>query len=153
MITIKYCPPPFEEVQHEVLSFSADGKRPVRACLHTDLSLLSRIDKMRLSAQTLSTLKEQMQPMLSSADAAFRSQVEDAFGSLTDEELISSCPSRYVQTSSEKKSVLEQLAKTHKESLEKAKQLAKDKAESERLAKEQLEFDERIKDFMRNIYS
>lgn len=153
MITIIYCPPPFEEVQHEVLVFADDKKRPVCTSLHTDLSLLSRIDSMRLSAQTLSTLKEQMQPMLSASDSSLRSQIEDAMGALTDEDLISSCPSRYVQTASEKKSVLEQLAKAHKESLDKAKQYAKDKEETERLAKEQSEFDERIKDFMRNIYS
>lgn len=153
MISITYCPPPFEEVQHEVLSFAKDGKRPVRTSLHTDLSLLNRIDKMRLSAQTLSSLKQQLQPMLSSADSSLRSQLEDVLGSLSDEDLLNSCPSRYVQTSSEKKSVLEQLAKSHKDSLIKARQAAKDKAESMRLAKEQSDFDERIKDFMRNIYS
>lgn len=153
MVTISYVPPAFESVQHEVLFTSSDGKRPVQTSLHTDLSLLSRIEKMRLSAQTLSTLKEQMQPMLSSADSSLRSQIEDAMGALTDDDLISSCPSRYVQTASEKRSVLENLAKVHKESLQKAQQLAKDKAESDRLAKEQSEFDARIKDFMRNIYS
>lgn len=153
MIRIEYMPPAFESVQHEVLRFADDGERPVQTSLHTDLSLLGRIEKMRLSAQTLTTLKEQLQPMLSAADASFRSQIEDAMGSLTDEDLINSCPSRYVQTASEKRSVLEELAKSHKESLEKAKQAAQDKAEEERLAKEQSDFDERIKDFMRNIYS
>lgn len=153
MITIVYLPPAFESVQHDVVVTKGDDKRPVQTSLHTDLSLLSRIDKMRLSAQTLSTLKEQMQPMLSSADASLRSQLEDALGSLTDDDLISSCPSRYVQTASEKRSVLESLAKSHKDSLEKAKKAAQDKAESDRLSKEQSEFDERIKDFMRNIYS
>lgn len=153
MIQIVYMPPAFESVQHEVLVTSGDGKRPVQTSLHTDLSLLGRIDKMRFSAQTLSTLKEQMQPMLSRADASFRSQIEDAMGALSDDDLISSCPSRYVQTSSEKRCVLEQLAKSHKDALAKAKQAAKDKAESDRLSKEQSEFDERIKDFMRNIYS
>ena len=146
-------PPAFESVQHEVLVTSGDDNRPVQTSLHTDLSLLGRIDKMRLSAQTLSTLKEQLQPMLSSADASFRSQIEDAMGALTDEDLISSCPSRYVQTASEKRSILEQLAQSHKDALDKAKKAAKDKAENDRLSKEQSEFDERLKDFMRNIYS
>ena len=36
----------------------------------------------------------------------FRAQFEETFGSLTDDELINSCPSRYTQTASEKISYL-----------------------------------------------
>jgi hypothetical protein len=50
----------------------------------------------------------------------FRSQFEDAFGSLTDDELINSCPSRYVQTASEKLSYLKELAVKDKEVRDKA---------------------------------
>lgn len=154
---INYCPPPFEEVQHEICKTAkdSDGKVfPLEVSLHTDVSLLQRIDKMKLSAQTLKSLKESLQPMLdSSALSSLRSQFEDAFGSLTDDELINSCPSRYVQTASEKRSILEQLAAQHKEAIEKAKQHAKDVEESKRLEQENAEFESKMQDFLRNIYS
>ena len=155
---ISYCPPPFEEVQHDVCKTreNSDGKIVnVEVSLHTDVSLLQRIDKMKLSAQTLKSLKESFQPVLdsSSVSAQLRSQLEDAFGSLTDDDLINSCPSRYVQTSSEKRNVLEQLSSMHKDAIAKAKQKAKDAAESERLEKENAEFESKMQDFLRNIYS
>lgn len=134
----------------------SDGKIVnVEVSLHTDVSLLQRIDKMKLSAQTLKSLKESFQPVLdsSSVSAQLRSQFEDAFGSLTDDDLINSCPSRYVQSSSEKRSVLEQLTAQHKDAIVKAKQKAKDAAESARLEKENAEFESKMQDFLRNIYS
>lgn len=155
---INYCPPPFEEVQHEICitAKDKDGKEyPLEVSLHTDVSLLQRIDKMKLSAQTLKSLKESFQPMLDSSSAlsSLRSQFEETFGSLTDDELINSCPSRYVQTASEKRSVLEQLTAQHKEAIEKAKQKAKDYEESKRLERENSEFESKMQDFLRNIYS
>lgn len=134
----------------------SDGKIVnLEVSLHTDVSLLQRIDKMKLSAQTLKSLKESFQPVLdsSSVSSALRSQFEDAFGSLTDDDLINSCPSRYVQSSSEKRSVLEQLSAQHKDAIAKAKQKAKDAAESARLEKENAEFESKMQDFLRNIYS
>lgn len=154
---IKYCPPPFEEVQHEVCKTRKleDGTVvPAETSLHTDVSLLQRIDKMSLSAQTLKSLKESMQPMIDSSNmsAKLRSEFEDAFGALTDDDLINSCPSRYIQTSSEKRAALEQLTAQHKADLEKAQKAAKEKSESDKLAKEQEEFESQMKDFLRNIY-
>lgn len=155
---INYCPPPFEEVQHEICKTAKDkdGKEfALEVSLHTDVSLLQRIDKMKLSAQTLKTLKESFQPMLDSSSAAssLRSQFEDMFGALSDDELINSCPSRYVQTASEKRHVLEQLSAQHKEAIEKAKQKAKDEEESKRLEQEDSEFQTKMRDFLRNIYA
>lgn len=155
---INYCPPPFEEVQHEVCKTAKDSdghEYPLEVSLHTDVSLLQRIDKMKLSAQTLKSLKESFQPMMDSSSAltSLRSQLEDTFGALTDDELINSCPSRYIQTASEKRSVLEQLTADHKEAIEKAKQKAKDEQESKRLEQESAEFESKMQDFLRNIYS
>ena len=61
---------------------------------------MQRIDNMRVDAQTLREIKESLQPMIDNSN--FRSQFEETFGSLTDDELINSCPSRYTQTASER---------------------------------------------------
>lgn len=55
----------------------------------------------------------------------FRSQFEETFGSLTDDELINSCPSRYVQTASEKCLILKNLQKVQKARSEAAAALGK----------------------------
>ena len=93
--------------KHEVTSLD-DKNNPLRSSFHTDVSLLQRIDTMRADAQTLREIKESLQPMIDTSN--FRSQFEEIFGSLTDDELINSCPSRYVQTASEKMSYLKELA-------------------------------------------
>ena len=100
---VVYVPPVFEELQHEVTSVD-DKNNPLRTSFHTDVSLLQRIDNLRADAQTLREIKESLQPMIDNSN--FRSQFEETFGSLTDDELINSCPSRYVQTASEKMSYL-----------------------------------------------
>ena len=106
---VVYVPPVYEEVQHEVTSVD-DNNVPLRTSFHTDVSLLQRIDNMRVDAQTLREIKESLQPMIDNSN--FRSQFEETFGSLTDDELINSCPSRYTQTASEKMSYLKELAET-----------------------------------------
>ena len=114
---VVYVPPVYEEVQHEVTSVD-DNNNPLRTSFHTDVSLLQRIDKMRVDAQTLREVKESLQPMIDNSN--FRSQFEETFGSLTDDELINSCPSRYTQTASEKMSYLKELAAKDKVAREKA---------------------------------
>ena len=138
---VVYVPPVYEEVQHEVTSVNDDNV-PLRTSFHTDVSLLQRIDKMRVDAQTLREIKESLQPMIESSN--FRSQFEETFGSLTDDELINSCPSRYTQTASEKMSYLKELAAKDKEAREKAAASAKEKAEKDRLEKENQEFQSRL---------
>ena len=96
---------------------------------------------MRVDAQTLREIKESLQPMIDTSN--FRSQFEETFGSLTDDELINSCPSRYTQTASEKMSYLKELAANDKEAREKAAVAAKDKEAKEKLEKENQEFQSR----------
>ena len=93
---------------------------------------------MRADAQTLREIKESLQPMIDTSN--FRSQFEETFGTLTDDELINSCPSRYVQMASEKMSYLKDLAAKDKEVREKAAAAAKDKEEKEKAEKENAEF-------------
>lgn len=138
---VVYVPPVYEEVQHEVTSVD-DNNNPLRTSFHTDISLLQRIDSMRVDAQTLREIKESLQPMIDSSN--FRSQFEETFGSLTDDELINSCPSRYVQTASEKMSYLKDLAVKDKEVRDKAAAALKDKEEREKAEKENAEFQSRL---------
>ena len=138
---VVYIPPVYEEVQHEVTSVD-DNNVPLRTSFHTDISLLQRIDNMRIDAQTLREIKESLQPMIDNSN--FRSQFEETFGSLTDEELINSCPSRYTQTASEKMGYLRELAAKDKAAREKAAAAAKEKDEKDRLERESQEFQSRL---------
>ena len=138
---VVYVPPVYEEIQHEITSVD-DENRPLRTSFHTDVSLLQRIDNMRVDAQTLRGIKESLQPMIDNSN--FRSQFEETFGSLTDDELINSCPSRYTQTASEKMSYLKELAAKDKEAREKAAAAAKEQAEKDKLDKENQEFQSRL---------
>lgn len=138
---VVYVPPVYEEVQHEVTSVD-DHNVPLRTSFHTDVSLLQRIDNMRVDAQTLREIKETLQPMIDNSN--FRSQFEDTFGSLTDDELINSCPSRYTQTASEKMTYLKELAAKDKDAREKAAAAAKEKEEKDRIEKENQDFQSRL---------
>ena len=136
-----YVPPVYEDVQHEVTSVD-DKNNPLRTSFHTDVSLLQRIDNMRVDAQTLREIKESMQPMIDNSN--FRAEFEATFGSLTDDELINSCPSRYTQTASEKMSYLRELAAKDKEARDKAVTAAKEKEVKDKLEKENAEFQSRL---------
>lgn len=138
---VVYVPPVYEEVQHEVTSVD-DNNVPLRTSFHTDVSLLQRIDNMRVDAQTLREIKESLQPMIDNSN--FRSQFEESFGSLTDDELINSCPSRYTQTASEKMTYLKELAAKDKDAREKMAAAAKEKEEKEKIEKENQEFQSRL---------
>ena len=138
---VVYVPPVYEEVQHEVTSVD-DNNNPLRTSFHTDVSLLQRIDKLRVDAQTLREVKESLQPMIDTSN--FRSQFEETFGSLTDDELINSCPPRYVQTASEKMSYLKELAIKDKEVRDKAAAALKEKEEKEKAEKENIDFQSRL---------
>lgn len=143
---VVYVPPVYEEVQHEVTSVD-ENNNPLRTSFHTDVSLLQRIDNMRVDAETLREIKESLQPMIDNSN--FRSQFEETFGSLTDDELINSCPSRYTQTASEKMSYLKELAAKDKEAREKAAVAAKEKEEKDKLEKENQEFQSRLMDIFK----
>lgn len=138
---VVYVPPVYEEVQHEVTSVD-DKNNPLRTSFHTDISLMQRIDNMRADAQTIREIKESLQPMIDNSN--FREEFEHTFGSLTDDELINSCPSRYTQTTSEKMSYLRELAAKDKEAREKAAAALKDKEEREKADKENADFQSRL---------
>lgn len=138
---VVYIPPVYEEVQHEVTSVD-DNNVPLRTSFHTDVSLLQRIDNMRVDAQTLREIKESMQPMIDNSN--FRNEFEETFGSLTDDELINSCPSRYTQTASEKMNYLKELAVKDREARDKAAAAAKEQEEKDKIENENKEFQARL---------
>lgn len=138
---VVYVPPVYEEVQHEVTSVDKDNN-PLRTSFHTDISLLQRIDRMRVDAQTLQEIKNSLQPMIDNSN--FRSEFEETFGSLTDDELINSCPSRYTQTASEKMNYLKELAAKDKEARDKAASAAKEQEEKDKIENENKEFQARL---------
>lgn len=145
-IKVVYVPPVYEDVQHEVTSVD-ENNVPLRTSFHTDVSLLQRIDRLRIDSQTLSYIKESLQPLIDSSN--FRSEFEETFGSLSDEDLIYSCPSRYIQTATEKMSYLKELAAQDKDAREKAAAAAKDKEEKDRIDKENREFQSRLLDIFK----
>ena len=63
---------------------------------------------------------------------------------MTADELIHSCPSRHVQTASEKMSYLKELAIKDKEVRDKAAAALKDKEEKEKAEKDNAEFQSRL---------
>lgn len=143
---IVYVPPVFEQVQHEPTLLDDNGEVK-RVSLHSDVSLLMRIDSLKCDASTLEFLKNSMQPMIDSSN--FKQQFEETFGKLTDTELIDSCPSRYLQTRTEQMEFLKSLAQKDKEEREKYAKSVQDKKEKERLAKENEDFQNRFKELFK----
>lgn len=143
---IVYIPPVYEQVQHEV-TLSGDNGEAKRVSLHSDVSLLLRIETLKCDATTLSLLKDNLQPMIDSSN--FKQQFEDSFGKLTDTELIDSCPSRYIQTRTEQMEYLKSLAQKDKEEREKYAKSVKDKEEKEKLEKDNQEFQNRFKELFK----
>lgn len=143
---IVYVPPVYEQVQHEATLLGDNGEVK-RASLHTDVSLLMRIDSLKCDATTIRFLKESLQPMIDSSN--FKQQFEESFGKLTDTELIDSCPSRYIQTRTEQMDFLKSLAQKDKEARENYSKSVKEKEERDKLDKENEEFQARFKELFK----
>lgn len=143
---IVFVPPVYEQVQHEATLLGDNGE-VIRASLHSDVSLLMRIDSLKCDATTLSILKENLQPMIDSSN--FKHQFEESFGKLTDSDLIDSCPSRYIQTRTEQMEFLKSLAQKDQEEREKYAKSVKDKEEKEKLEQESKEFQNHFKELFK----
>lgn len=142
MKEIVYCPPPFESIQNEVTRYSNvedeyGNKIPLCVSYHSDLSLLLNIEKAHVTKRQLEIIEDALKPCLSS-DAL--SQFEAKYGSFSDDELLSSCPSRYISTQSEKMRYLKDLA-------EKDIQVKKDLAEKAKKNEEKEEYERQEQEF------
>ena len=116
---IVYVAPSYEEIQHEHLEFDNDGECLV-ANLHSNVSLMLRIDKLQCTAHDLERLRDDLRETASAASV-------DTSG-MSDKELMESVPSRYISSLSEQESYLKQLAKEHKDRLAAVKKEEDDKA-------------------------
>lgn len=147
MKEVVYCPPPFEDIQNEVTKFSVDvdengNKIPLCVSYHSDLSLLMNIDKARITKHQLEVIEDALKPCLSS-DAL--SQFEEKYGSVSDDELLSSCPSRYIFTQSEKMRYLKDLAEKDIQVKKEFAEKAKEKAEQEEYQRQETELRDKFR--------
>lgn len=142
MKQVVYCPPPFEDIQNEVTRFSDKvdehgNKIPLCVSYHSDLSLLLNIDKAHVTKRQLEVIEDALKPFLSDDSM---SKFTEKYGSVSDDELLSSCPSRYISTQSEKMRYLRDLA-------EKDIQVKKEFAEKSKDAEEKAEYQRQEKEF------
>lgn len=147
MKEIVYCPPPFESIQNEVTRYSDKedeygNKIPLCVSYHSDLSLLLNIEKAHVTKRQLEVIECALKPCLSS-DAL--SQFEDKYGSVSDEELLSSCPSRYISTQSEKMRYLKDLAEKDIQVKKDFAEKAKEKAEREEYQRQESELRDKFR--------
>lgn len=147
MKEIVYCPPPFEDIQNEVTRFSDEvdengNKIPLCVSYHSDLSLLMNIEKAHVTKRQLEVIEDALKPCLS-PDAL--SQFEGKYGSISDDELLSSCPSRYISTQSEKMRYLKDLAEKDIQVKKEFAQKAKEKAEKEEYQRQEFELRDKFR--------
>lgn len=147
MKEVVYCPPPFEEIQNEVTRFSDKvdengNKIPLCVSYHSDLSLLMNIEKAHVTKRQLEVIEDALKPCLS-PDAL--SQFEEKYGSVSDDELLSSCPSRYISTQSEKMRYLKDLAEKDIQVKKEFALKAKEKAEQEEYQRQETELRDKFR--------
>lgn len=136
-----YVPPTYEDIQHEVTSLDEDGN-VLQQSYHTDISLMLRIDKLKCDAATISRLRDNLQPLIDSSD--FRDSFNKSFDKMTDEQLIESCPSRYVQNLSEQMEFMKSVAEKDKLSRDALAKRQKEVEEKDRIDKENEEFQKKL---------
>ena len=147
MKEIVYCPPPFESVQNEPTSFTDslddDGNKiPLSVSYHSDLSLLMNIERAHLTKRQLDVIEEALRPSLSSN---LVSEFEEKFGSVSDDELLASCPSRYISTQSEKMQYLKDLAAKDIQVKKEAAEAAKEREEQEEYKRQETELRDKFR--------
>lgn len=147
MKQIVYCPPPFESLQNEPTSFTDalddnGNKIPLSVSYHSDLSLLMNIDKAHLTQRQLQVIEDALRPCLSSN---LMSEFEEKFGSVSDDELLDSCPSRYISTQSEKMQYLKDLAAKDIQVKKDAAEAAKNLEEQEELKRQETELRDKFR--------
>lgn len=150
MKEVVYCPPPFEDIQNEVTRYSNEvdengNKIPLCVSYHSDLSLLLNIEKAKVTKRQLEVIEDTLKPCLSQDTL---SQFEEKYGSISDDELLSSCPSRYISTQSEKMRYLKDLAEKDIQARREFAEKAKEKAEKD----EYIRQEEELRDKFRKLF-
>lgn len=147
MKQIVYCPPPFESLQNEPTSFldskDENGNQiALSVSYHSDLSLLMNIDKALLTKRQLEVIEGSLRPSLSSD---LISDFEKKYGSVSDDDLLESCPSRYISTQSEKMQYLKDLAAKDIQVKKDAAEAAKQREEKEELERKEKELRDKFR--------
>lgn len=147
MKQIVYCPPPFESVQNEPTTFADSldengNKIPLSVNYHSDLSLLMNIERAHVTQRQLEVIEDALRPSLSSN---LMSEFEDKFGSVSDDELLASCPSRYISTQSEKMQYLKDLASQDIQAKKDAAEAAKHQEEKEEYERQESELRDKFR--------
>lgn len=147
MKQIVYCPPPFESLQYEPTSFTDSlddngNKIPLSVSYHSDLSLLMNIEKAHLTQRQLQVIEDALRPSLSSN---LMSEFEEKFGSVSDDDLLASCPSRYISTQSEKMQYLKDLAAKDIQVKKDAAEAAKQREEKEEYERQETELRDKFR--------
>lgn len=147
MKQIVYCPPPFEYLQNEPTRFSDTlddngNKIPLAVNYHSDLSLLMNIDKAIVTKRQLEVIEDALRPTLSSN---LISEFEEKYGSVSDDDLLASCPSRYISTQSEKMQYLKDLAAKDIQAKKDAADAAKQREEKEEYERQETELRDKFR--------
>lgn len=147
MKQIVYCPPPYESIQNEPTFFSDSlddngNKIPLSVNYHSDLSLLMNIEKAHLTQRQVQVIEDALRPSLSSN---LMSEFEEKFGSVSDDDLLASCPSRYISTQSEKMQYLKDLAAKDIQVKKEAAEAAKKQEEQDELKRQETELRDKFR--------
>lgn len=147
MKEIVYCPPPFESIQNEPTAFmdSLDengNKVPSSVSYHSDLSLLMNIERAHVTQRQLEVIEDALRPSLSSN---LLSEFEEKYGSVSDDELLLTCPSRYISTQSEKMQYLKDLAAKDIQAKKEAAEAAKKQEEEEEYKRQESELRDKFR--------
>lgn len=140
---IVYQPPTFEHVQHEVTHIESVNNCDVKyTSLHSDISLLQRIDRIHASNAELQSLKDHFDNVLPN------NPLGEVLSKMSDDELLKSCDEpRWKQTLSEQQSYVKSLADERKKELEAEKAKAKEDEEKAKAEKEERDWNELVKRF------
>lgn len=140
---IVYQPPTFEHIQHEVTQeYHVNDKVIHHVSLHSDISLLQRIDRLHASNAELQALKEHFDNVLPN------NPLGEVLSKMSDDDLLKSCDEpRWKQTLSEQQSYVKSLADERKKELEAEKAKAKEEEEKAKAEKEERDWNELVKRF------
>lgn len=139
---ISYVEPSFESVQHSVYKKAEDGT-PLCTELHSDVSLLLRINSMSMSSQVEAALLDSLKDV---APPEFQDRIDTLKSGLSDFQLLDSDSyERYCQTQSERQEFYRSLAEQDKKAKADAKQAREKSAEAASRKAQEDEFRNRLK--------
>lgn len=140
--TISYVEPSFESVQHTVYKKSDDGS-PLCTELHSDVSLLLRINSMSMSSQVEAALLDSLKEV---APPGIQERIDNLKSGLSDFQLLDSDSyERYCQTQSERQEFYRYLADQDKKAKADANKARQASAEAASRKAQEDEFRNRLK--------